>query len=438
MNKVKILLSLSCGLMVTSSQAMGQGCPRAHCDGGNTDFADIAAPTATPAPSIKWFRQGLEGEKAGSLQGLGCSANGTFAVCSYSAATGPGTPTDDNVVAYNYNGSIKWQSFDVLNGTAFASAPLILGSGASASTIAVDNNRVVKFDEFGAAEYNLLHGEGLPISPVIATRDGGIALIDDVAEAVVANLTIKDDPMAAPFFETQNTVAVKGNRIYVTLQENDGTGALTGDARFAAIDVDPTATNPADRLVVAWEFGITESFTSNGVGSLSSPLLLNVAGDDILYFDGYREVGGNDEPHIFAVRDDGTSYTEMFAEELDNPAFASFARDPAGGFFWHNQQNSLRIFKRSVVTGVVVGSINVNTLLGEPAIHRPTAAITFAGTTSDPKLITAARGIAPNIDPFLFQVDVDISGMNNHTLEWKQALPNTTPPGVWFRQASFL
>ena len=111
----------SAGVGATGSAILGLvGCPRAHCDGGNSDLARVPVPAG--APSIVWQRSEQAGERAGSRQGLGCSANGGVVACTYNGA-------EDNLAVYDFAGTRLWSSGAILNANAFASAPIVFADG---------------------------------------------------------------------------------------------------------------------------------------------------------------------------------------------------------------------------------------------------------------------------------------------------------------------
>src|SRR5688500_12850421 len=204
----------SAGVGATGSAILGLvGCPRAHCDGGNSDLARVPVPAG--APSIVWQRSEQAGERAGSRQGLGCSANGGVVACTYNGA-------EDKLAVYDFAGTRLWSSGAILNANAFASAPIVFADG---SVIACDDTTVVRFTSGGGVLWQapLPHG-GIPISPVL-TADGRFLVLATYRgplyafaadSGALAGITFLRKGAGDPgYFDTVNTPAVRGNRIYV-------------------------------------------------------------------------------------------------------------------------------------------------------------------------------------------------------------------------------
>ena len=231
------------------------------------------------------------GERAGSQQGFGCSANGTVAACTYNGLW-------DNLVVYDYDGNRLWSSGGALNAAAYTSAPMLFSNG---DIVACDNTKVLRFNANGEIVWRSdLSQGGIPISPVVtesgviilATLRGPIYAFDGSDGTLLGTLFIKINESDPGFFETVNTPAVRGNRIYVsTHHQINGITDSDNLAWLAAVDVDPDAINESDRLRLAWHFEF-------GGGSGASPLLIN----NVVYFDGHRpQPGAERAPHVFAV-----------------------------------------------------------------------------------------------------------------------------------------
>jgi hypothetical protein len=306
----------------------------------------------------------------GSSLGLGCVANGTIAACTFGGLV-PAGPAP-YLKAYDANGQVLWSSGDVLNATAYTSAPMIDAAG---GVIAADNRTVVRFDASGNVVWRTATPGGLPISPVatqngvvvLGTFGGPIASFDSATGAFLGSLhlfaTIDGHKGR---FETTNTPAVRGNRIYVTTEFRlyEGTPGAPDPAhhgRLYAIDVDPTRPWPF-RLRVAW-------FYEFGSGSFASPLLVR----DVVYFDAERPAPNSDplEPQFLAVKDLGTSGQLVWTQPLKAPALASAARDPRGGL-WVYARSVPELLRLSETTGAVLQTIPTGSLV-------PSSAMTVAG-----------------------------------------------------------
>ena len=150
-----------------------------------------------------------------------------------------------------------------------------------------------------------------------------------------------EDDGANDFFDTHKSVAVNGNRIYVSMQHKTN-GQLDDTAWLVAIDVDPSAQDPADILTVAWHYPFATGINSGGAGSKSSPMFMNVGsnGKPVVFFDGWYGTEGpvSDVWQIFAVQDDGGANRSLvWQKRPDVPTFAAFLADPGGSAFWHVQ-----------------------------------------------------------------------------------------------------
>jgi hypothetical protein len=436
-----------------------QGCPKAHCDQANSGFINEPVPGSTA--TLAWIRNTKVGEKAGSSQGLGCSSNGTLVVCSYAGDAADAEEEDavnDDVIAYNYSGVRKWTSLNALGPSAYTSAPLILGDGIDADTIAVDAYRAIRFDKQGNQIWNTPFHEdetygGTPISPVItdsgivilATSNGPIYAIDNNSGAnfgdIIATKFIRmSGDGANDFFDTHKSAAVDGNRVYVSMQ-HENAGVTDDVARLVAIDVDADAEPPDEVLTVAWFYEFStgaDVLPDPGEGSKSSPMLMKVGDDDkaVLFFDGWYWAAPDDSSdavvQIFAVQDDGgTDFTLKWNTTPDVQTFAAFLPDPSGDAFWHVQHNNRYIVRRDVDTGDVTDSIDLDTLIGHQTgqLWVACSAMTIAGTQQAPYMIVAARGF-PSVNSVASHVLAINLAADPQTMLWKYTLnPAIIPTG---------
>ena len=375
-----------------------QGCPKAHCGAGNSDWSNMQSPSY-PVDRV-WYRNELPGEVAGSDNGLGCSANGTHAVCTFRG-------TEANVASYDFDGNRVWHSGTMINEIAASSVPLMLDNG---DVIIGDNLKLYRFDSGGGPVWStVLSRGGLPISPVM-TQSGIIILgcfrgpvyaIDAETGNILSYKFIRSGSDTG-FYDTQNTPAVVGDRVYIFMQHKLN-GGLDPDyiGALVAIDVDASIAAPADRLQVAWLFEF-------GAQSNSSPLVI----DDVVMFDGARpEPGVSVDPHIFGIIDQGANATELWRRSPPRLVFASFSADPRGGF-WHFMTGSPIMPRRDIYTGNVIEKVNVDLLVGEIGVHMPSSAMTFSGTVENPVLTLGVA--APGGDSYVVAVDLAVS-----TLRWK-------------------
>src|SRR5207342_628930 len=93
------------------------GCPMAHCDVHLSGRVGISLPQSSGGP----FLVAHDTSTSGSGAGLGCASNGSggTVACSLNSLNGP------NLVVYNGDGVLKWNSSNILNFQAASSAPLV-------------------------------------------------------------------------------------------------------------------------------------------------------------------------------------------------------------------------------------------------------------------------------------------------------------------------
>lgn len=137
------------------------GCPMAHCDRAMSDQVRLRVPG--PRARILWRDQFHKR----SLYGLGCSSNSRVAACTFFHLFKP------NLVVYDFDGNIKWDSGSLLGPFAATSAPIVAIDG---SVIAADASKLIRFDNDGNVIWKTRTPGGIPISPVI-TRSGIVILV---------------------------------------------------------------------------------------------------------------------------------------------------------------------------------------------------------------------------------------------------------------------
>lgn len=414
-----------------------QGCPMAHCDAQMTDWEN-ALPPALGAQMI-WHdaREGPPGEPLGSDRGLGCAGNGEIVACSFGRIPDdyPDTPCDpqlqDTLIVYGYSDTHKdpytlWGSDNHLNCTAYTSAPLV---GSGGSVIAADDGKIIRFAPDGTLLWQTSTPGGQPISPVIldsgvvvlATLGGPISAYDSSTGALLGQLELTK---GTGFYETINTPAVSGNRIYISTQFNEDPTY----GRLYALDIVPSlAAIAAVSLQVAW-------FVDFGGPSGASPLLVS----DIIYFDGNRSVPGGDfAPQVYAVQDMGSAGELLWTRPVENEIKASFARDPRGGFwsftvgtpFKDNRWLTRLRFTDQDGDGLgdVLERIDLDALLNLPGVHVPSSVMSIAGTTDAPVMIVGATVFTEegSVDS-TYVVAVDL---NTRTRLWRVWLPSDLTVG---------
>ncbi|MCA9939689.1 MAG: hypothetical protein KC418_13675 [Anaerolineales bacterium] len=410
-----------------------QGCPMAHCDAQMTDWENALPPG--PEARIIWrdAREGPPGEPLGSSRGLGCAGNGEIVACTFGlpleddADISCDPQIQDTLVVYAYTNAQKtpdilWTSGDLLNCTANTSAPLV---GVSGGVIAADDTRIIRFAPNGIPLWQTATPGGKPISPVLldsglillATVGGPVSVYNSETGEMGAQLSLGE---GASFYETINTPAVNGNRVYISTQLNEDPTY----GRLYALDVTP---GPPANIQVAWHFNF-------GGPSGASPLLIG----DTLYFDGNRsEPGGAFAPQIYAVQDTGSIGQLLWVKPMPGEIQASFARDPRGGFWAFSVGTPLkdnRWLTRMRFTdldgdgvGDVWERIDLDALVNLPGVHVPSSAMSIAGTADTPIMIVSATAFAEDgsIDS-TYVVAVDLAARARF---WRVWLPSDLTAG---------
>jgi hypothetical protein len=421
---VPLVMAVTCGTVFLPGHAVSAapsadapifrpavaGCAMAHCDAVLSDQARVNAPAGPVA--VRW----TDPTAAGSMDGLGCVANGIVAACTFG---GTGT-TGPYLRVYTPGGKVLWTSRDILNATSNYSAPLINGSS---EVIAADDTRVVRFATNGSVVWNSPTPGGVPISPVVtangavvlATFGGPISAYSSSTGALIEtlDLTTTIDGQTGRF-ETANTPAVRDNRIYVLTEfrlpgPNGGTPDPLRRGRMYAIDLDPTKA-AGQRLSVAWYFEV-------GARSASSPLLFG----DILFFDAGSLNPGTDpvRPLFLALRDMGGSGKLLWTYPMGSQAIASAAKDPRGGI-WIYARNVPRLVRLSEYTGKLLQEIDTDAILNLPGAHFPSSAMTIAGRPADgqPVMLVTLTSVTEGAQS-TYVTAIDLVG---GTLMWKQII----------------
>jgi len=401
-----------------------QGCGMAHCDRDLSDAVRLPPPRGSAV--ARWH----DLEAGGSQYGLGCSSNGSVAVCTF-ANSSDGPP---NVKAYSIDGLQLWSS-PLLGKSAAASAPIVDRSGGA---IVADSASVVRYDARGAVLWTTATPGGTPISPnitdngavVLAAFNGPMSTYDLASGAALGILWLTDtlvvDGQSVPgFFDTLNTPAVSGNRVYVSTQFHRSVeGPPIPRGRLYAIDVArPDPAGPA-QLTVAWYF---EFVAPSG----ASPLLIPDGPRPVLYFDGDGSDPATPRPTFFAVRDHGSTYSVRWQAQLPGKVLAAAARDPRGGL-WLWTGNSTKLLRLSLLTGAVRETLDVDALVNEPDLHMPTSPMSISMAGAAPVMILCAWTKTTTGSSYLIAIDLTPA-----TLLWKIPL-GSTPDSVAFGQYPIL
>ena len=361
----------------------------AHCDNQMTNLVNLSPPLSSAASIFSH-----DALPAGKGKGLGCSSNGQFAACSFQ------DPAGNNLIFYDSTGARIWASGSLLDQNAYASAPAISDSG---DVIAADDHLIVRLTSAGDTVWSTANPGGIPVSPVIiasgavvtAAYTGPISAFDGVDGHLIGSLTIPG-PLANNYFDTINTPCVNGNRIYVSMQLENG--ALNVGALVA---MDINAANPTRPITVAWSFLF-------GSPSGASPLCVA----NTIYFDGasrYPGVAGR--PQIFAVQDNGTSASLLWHAAVPNVLPGNLGLDPRGGM-WAMFTGVGTMERFDALTGKVIDTLRVSSLVGAAQTNYPYSAITMAGTATDPIMLLGTANQATT-DSHVVAIDLP-----THSVLW--------------------
>lgn len=383
-----------------------RGCAMAHCDRQMSGNARLLPPLA-PSTSALWH----DTSRLGSDKGLGCASNGSVAACSFATNSVDQLPT---LTVYDATGQQRWSS-SLLNGFAFASAPIVDAAG---GVIAADTQRVVRYDPQGNVLWNTATPGGIPISPtftdngaiMLATMAGPVSAYDVQTGALIGQLALTETLLIGGqprpgIFDTANTPAVYGNRIYIsTVFRAFGTAGVQPYGRLYALDVNRPDGRQAE-ISIAWYFEFRGP-------SGASPLLLRSGGQSVIYFDGSGVIpGGPTDPQFFAVKDLGAAPQLLWQYSMPTMPVAAAAADPRGGL-WVYAPLYPQLLRLSPA-GQLIQVIDLDTLVGEAGVHVPYSALTIAGLAPWPVMILSARAVDYSS---VFVTAIDLA---NHSLLWK-------------------
>ena len=221
------------------------GCPQAHCNAHLSDAVESISPDAAELVAFDSATQG-------SQHGLGCSSNTQVAACTFGSANPP------NLVVYNADGRrIFADNAGLLDSSAFASAPIVFTDG---KILAVDTDRLILFNSDGTLRWLSNKPDvGTPTSPVLvgtdivflATQGGGLSTWDLNTGNALDSFKISDPTCSN--YDTQNTSAVNGNRVYVLVSCTTD----TAEGGLVALDVDTQAGPSRGTMELGWFYRFT-------------------------------------------------------------------------------------------------------------------------------------------------------------------------------------
>ncbi len=379
---VVVFISINAGAATVGDIVAPQGCAMAHCDQGETDTTQLS-PALSGGVVDFWH----DTEVNGSFVGLGCVSNSETAVCAFRNSSS--RPID--IRAYDNDGTPLWSS-TALSRNAFLSAPTI---GPDGGVIAADENVIIRFDSSGGTVWSNPTAGGYSFSPnvtdngeiVVATRSGPVSAYDFDTGNLIAELRLNatiliSGVMRSGYFDTVNTPAIRGNRIYISTQFS-----VNSDyGRLYALDLVEDSGNYS--FEVAWFF---EFHGPSG----TSPTLDRDNNDrtrTIIYFDGYGldPTSGRD-PQALAVTDMGDHGELLWGYLLSTEPQSSPALDPRGGI-WYFAFNSSDL-QRIDQSGAAIQTIDVNSIVDDNSgTFKPFSVMTISvdADSGHPVMIVAA------------------------------------------------
>lgn len=363
------------------------GCAMAHCDQAMSDNAYLWPPLSAEVVAA-WRDTGV----SGSFVGVGCSSNGRTAVCSFRSTSLK--PVE--IRAYDSGGNVLWSS-TALSSNAFYSAPMI---GPDGGVIAADASKIIRFNAQGGTIWSVPTAGGDPISPnvtdsgeiILATKSGPVSAYDYATGNMLAQLKLVasvryNGRLYSGFFDTVNTPAIRGNRMYVATQFRldppVGFRRSLPVGRLYALDL-------VRDVQGTYGFNVIWYFEFRGPSGTSPTLASDGEGGTIVFVDGAGTSPSLPQaPYMFAVKDMGASGQLLWQYRMPASPQMSPARDPRGGVWCFGLQTTtlLRLWEKSPEP---VQTINVDDLINDPAnTFIPYSVMTIAGDETSPVMMVA-------------------------------------------------
>lgn len=375
------------------------GCAMAHCNQGLTDNTGLSA--ALSGEVVDFWR---DKTVSGSFAGPGCVANSFMAVCSFRSSSSK--PVE--IRAYTINGTPLWSSTD-FSSKAYYSAPII---GPDGGVIAADATNIIRFEPDGDKVWSRATAGGDPISPnvtddghiILATKGGPVAAYDFDTGALIAQLRLDAAIRVgwrtlSGIFDTINTPAIKGNRIYISTRFSTGR-LTTSNGRLYALDL--VQDESGYSLKIAWYYEFrAPSGTSPTLGS-------DAEGKTVIYFDGSGVTPTSaNNPMALAVRDLGASGELLWSYPLSAVAQTSPALDPRGGAWYYAPGSSELV--RIDNDGNNIQTIDVNAIVDDDtATFNPFAIMTISEDvdSGNPVMIVQATNPPDYSKAYVIAIDL--------------------------------
>jgi FG-GAP-like repeat/Cep192 domain 4/Abnormal spindle-like microcephaly-assoc'd, ASPM-SPD-2-Hydin/HYDIN/CFA65/VesB-like, Ig-like domain len=251
----------------------------------------------------------------------------------------------------------------------------------------------------------LIQGDGYgAVATALLNSPTPVAVYDGNTGALVGSKFLYVNGSSGPYYLTTNTPCVNNgshpNRVYVSMSLYTNSATSNNQGALWALDIDPT--NLSNPISPAW------NFVYKGPSG-ASPLCV---GDNV-YFDGAGITpGDNVGPTIFGLQDNGTSPSVLFENSLgpsSGVVTSNFALDPRPvGGFWHQIQNDSKIYHRDFITGQVIESIDVGSLINAngapPGSYWTSGVFTSYGSADHPYMYMSEH--APSTAAYFAMVDI--------------------------------
>jgi hypothetical protein len=391
------------GAEVAPFELAPRGCPMVHCDGRMSDNAGLPAPTGEV--DVVWKRD------ADSLVTTWISSNGSRVAYVYG-----NYPKSERkrLFVRDYAGDLVFTDDGSLSPLFHWSGPLI---GADGGVMLVGHGRILRYDPTGTILWDVTTSEGMPISAsvtedgilVVGRNDGPLSIYDTRDGRLIDELWVKRYAGDPHGYDTINTPAVRGRRIYNLMERNVKgpnpqkaalleTLTFEGLIRLAsgmfAADYDDGTNPDKEGRLVAFDItdkGLEVAWTYEfGAPSGASPLVIG----DVIYFDGDSPGWGEDwklQPMVYALRDLGSRPELLWSRPVPYmPSVAhivnSFEQDPRGGI-WNYVTGTDIVVRLDETTGAEIEHIAFDPLLDDGGTHSPCSGVTIAGTSERPYMM---------------------------------------------------
>ena len=330
-----------------------------HSDRHLSDYIDLPVPTNDV--EILWINYELAGEKKGTL-GTGQSSNGKIAACTWGSPL-PKPFDSDNLVVYDYNGNRIWQSNDLFNLFAQVNTPLVSMEN---KIIACDDQYLRMIDPYNNDDGEFLWEESIdmlvesPLSPTL-TENSVILLPSIGLSGSLYAFDLDNNGNFLDFWSdvdnyiAMNSICVNGNRVYILVHKFKLPPA-NSSSRLYAIDITKTSGHVFSE---AW------CFEYDGL-SQASPTYI----DGTIYFDRYKETAPDDDPYLYAIIDNGDSYSKKWTNDTDtiitcgSKTNFSLTYDPRGGI-WYQEHDAGKLCRYCLNNGTQLDEIIVDELIDE-------------------------------------------------------------------------